>query len=95
MSVLENESQIVVGAKAVRARYEVDLTTSKPATPGGVLMRQFWHAIARSDDLPPGRAIPIRIMSEDYTLYRGHSGKAQVISYRCPHRGAQLFLGRR
>jgi len=93
MSVLENEPRMAAGAKSDQAGDEIDLTTTKPGTPGGIFIRQFWHAIARSDDLAPGRAIPIRIMSEDYTLYRGHGGKAQVIGYRCPHRGAQLFLG--
>src|SRR5256885_4449794 len=32
-------------------------------------------------------------MSEDFALYRGESGQAQVIDYRCPHRGAQMHLG--
>jgi 5,5'-dehydrodivanillate O-demethylase len=32
-------------------------------------------------------------MSENYTLYRGHSGKAQVVAQRCPHRGAMMHLG--
>ena len=56
-------------------------------------MRQFWHAVFRSQDLPAGHAKPIRIMSEDYTLYRGHSGIVQIIAYRCPHRGAPMHLG--
>jgi 5,5'-dehydrodivanillate O-demethylase len=32
-------------------------------------------------------------MGEDFALYRGASGRAQVIAYRCPHRGAQMHLG--
>jgi 5,5'-dehydrodivanillate O-demethylase len=72
---------------------EIDITSTRPGTPGGRFMRQFWLAIHRSEDLPKGRAKPIRIMSEDYTLYRGESGRAQVLDYRCPHRGAQLHLG--
>ena len=77
---------------------DIDLATSAPGTPGGIFMRQFWHPVGRSEDLPKGRAVPIRIMSEDYTLFRGHGngkegGKAQVIAYRCPHRGAQMYLG--
>jgi 5,5'-dehydrodivanillate O-demethylase len=56
-------------------------------------MRQFWIAVERSDDLLAGRAKPIRIMSENYTLYRGKSGRAQVVDSRCPHRGAQMHLG--
>jgi 5,5'-dehydrodivanillate O-demethylase len=71
----------------------VDVATTRPGTPGGTFMRQFWHAIYRSADLPAGHAKPIRIMSEDYALYRGASGKAQVIDYRCPHRRAPMHLG--
>lgn len=56
-------------------------------------MRQFWTAVHRSEDLARGHAKPIRIMGEDYTLFRGESGRAQVFAYRCPHRGALLHLG--
>ncbi len=72
---------------------ELDLALTGPGTPGGAFMRQFWMAVERSEDLKPGQAKPIRIMSEDYALYRGASGQAQVIAYRCPHRGAQMHLG--
>src|SRR5258706_9493399 len=71
----------------------VDITSTRPGTPGGRFMRQFWLAIHRSEDLAKGHARPIRIMSEDYTLYRGEAGRAQVLDYRCPHRGAPLHLG--
>ena len=81
------------GTERTGRRWDVDLSTTKPGTPGGIFMRQFWHAIGRSEDLPAGKAKPIRIMSEDYTLYRGTDGVAQVTAYRCPHRGAQMFLG--
>lgn len=76
-----------------RAPREVDITSTRPGTPGGKFMRRFWIAVHRSEDLAAGHAKPIRIMSEDYTLYRGESGRAQVFDYRCPHRGAQLHLG--
>lgn len=72
---------------------EMDLVRTGPGTPGGKFMRTFWTAVYRSKDLPKRHAKPIRIMSEDYTLYRGESGNAQVIDYRCPHRGAQMHLG--
>lgn len=78
---------------AATARRTPDLATTKPGTPGGIFMRQFWHAVARSDDLAPGRALPLRIMNEDYTLFRGMGGRAQVIAQRCPHRGSLMHLG--
>ena len=45
---------------------ELDLALTGPGTPGGAFMRQFWMAVERSEDLKPGQAKPIRIMSEDY-----------------------------
>src|ERR1041385_7561264 len=72
---------------------EIDLATTLPGTPGGRFMRQFWMPVCRSEDLRTGLAKPIRIMGENYTLYRGQSGRAQVIDYRCPHRGAQMHFG--
>lgn len=76
-----------------RPRTKVDLATTRPGTPGGIFMRRFWHAIAASRELAPGRAIPVRIMNEDYALFRGTSGKVQLFAERCPHRGAQMHLG--
>jgi 5,5'-dehydrodivanillate O-demethylase len=72
---------------------EIDIATTRPGTPGGTFMRQFWMALDNSANLAAGRAKPIRIMSENYTLYRGASGRAQVVDQRCPHRGAMMHLG--
>ena len=75
------------------SRFGVDLATTKPGTPGGVFMRQFWIAVHRSKDIAPGEAKPIRIMSEDFTLYRGATGTIHLIDARCPHRFALMHLG--
>src|SRR5579884_335648 len=74
-------------------RWSPHLALTGPGTPGGRFMRQFWMPVYRAEDLPKGHAKPIRVMSEDFALYRGDSGRAQVIAYRCPHRGAQMHLG--
>ena len=44
-------------------------------------------------DLPAGRAVPLRVMSEDFTLYRGQGGRPHVVGFRCAHRGTQLSTG--
>jgi 5,5'-dehydrodivanillate O-demethylase len=88
MALLESDSRL-----EQNGRYGVDLATTRKGTPGGQFMRQFWIAVHDADLLAPGRAKPIRIMGENYTIYRGQSGEAQVIDYRCPHRGAQMHLG--
>ena len=65
-----HKSKLDTAVTAVRSSETmVDLATTLPGTPGGVFMRQFWHAIHRSEDLLAGQAKPIRIMSENYTLY--------------------------
>ena len=70
-----------------------DLLRTGPGTLAGRYLRSFWQPVYRSQDLPAGKAKPIRIMSEDFTLYRGAGGKAHVVASRCPHRGARLVLG--
>ncbi|HEX3883359.1 MAG TPA: Rieske 2Fe-2S domain-containing protein [Stellaceae bacterium] len=79
-------------------RPEFDLARTGPGTPMGRFMRRFWMPVMRAEDLPAGEARPIRVMSEDFAIYRGHhgpegEGQAQIIDYRCPHRGAQMHLG--
>lgn len=76
-----------------KTRYEIDLATTQAGTPGGIFMRQFWTAVYESNQLPAGRAMPIRIMGHDYVIFRTQSGAAQVMAQRCPHRGAQMHLG--
>ncbi len=71
----------------------IDIARTGPGTPMGRFMRRFWMPVYRAEDLPAGEAKPIRVMGEDFALYRGESGRAQVIDYRCPHRGAQMHLG--
>ncbi len=70
-----------------------DFRLTGPGTLGGRYFRTFWHPVYLAADLPAGKAVPIRIMSEDFTLYRGESGKPQVVAFRCAHRGTQLSTG--
>jgi 5,5'-dehydrodivanillate O-demethylase len=70
-----------------------DLVLTGPGTLAGRYLRMFWHPVHRAEDLKPGEAKPIRIMSEDFTLYRGESGSPHLVDYRCLHRGAQLSAG--
>ena len=44
-----------------------------PGTPGGRYLRRFWTPVAVLDDVKPGRAKRIQIMSEPFTYYRGRA----------------------
>lgn len=64
-----------------------------PGTPAGTLLRRYWHPVAVSDELPAGTARPLRVLGEDFTLYRGEGGRAHVIGSRCAHRATFLHTG--
>lgn len=69
------------------------LYQSAPDTGMGQLLRQFWQPVGVSDRLPKGKALPIRIMCEDLTLYRGHSGTPYLVGGVCAHRRTRLHTG--
>lgn len=64
-----------------------------PGTPGGRYLRLFWQPVLRTADIAPGELKPIRIMGENYTLYRGDSGTLHLCEFACAHRGTQLSTG--
>lgn len=64
-----------------------------PGTPAGRYLRRFWQPVYHGVDLKPGRPVPLRIMGEDFTLYRGESGAVHLVDPRCPHRGTRLHTG--
>jgi 5,5'-dehydrodivanillate O-demethylase len=70
-----------------------DLEAVGPGTPAGRYLRLFWQPIMRASDLPRGRAKPVEMLGEKFTVYRGEDGASHVVAYRCAHRGCPLSLG--
>ena len=64
-----------------------------PKTLAGSYLRHHWQPIYHIADLPRARPVPIRIMSQDFVLYRGEGGATHLLDARCPHRGMQLSSG--
>jgi len=64
-----------------------------PETLAGRYLRRFWQPVACCHELRAGQALPVRILSEDFTLYRGATGTAHLVGNRCAHRGTQLSVG--
>jgi 5,5'-dehydrodivanillate O-demethylase len=64
-----------------------------PGTLAGRYMRMFWQPIYVAGRLKPSRAVPIQVMGEKFTLYRGESGTPYVVEFRCAHRRTQLSVG--
>lgn len=53
----------------------------------------LWHPVALSADVAEA-PVPARLLGEDLVLWRDAQGRAHAWQDRCPHRGAQLSLGR-
>lgn len=72
---------------------EINFVHTGPGTIAGRYLRRFWQPVYVAERLKAGQAMPIRIMGEDFTLYRGESGAPYVVDFRCAHRGTQLSIG--
>ena len=79
--------------QATRTYGPNDFVRTAPDTIMGRYMRLFWQPVFVGRDLPAGRAKPLRIMNEDFAIYRGENGVAQILAPRCAHRCTQLSTG--
>ena len=70
-----------------------DLEPVGPGTPSGRYLRLFWQPVMRLKDLPAGRAKPLEILGEKFTVYRGADGTPHVVGPTCAHRRTPLSIG--
>ncbi len=77
----------------MEVRYE-DFVSVGPGTVAGRYLRSYWQPVYLCENLKPCRPVPIHIMGEHFTLYRGASGKPYIVGPRCAHRGLALSTGR-
>src|ERR1700737_2571981 len=69
------------------------ITRVGKGTPMGELMRQFWFPIYKSEKLPAGgRPQRLRLLGEDFVLFRAADGRVALFAEACPPRGASLAL---
>ncbi len=69
------------------------LSETSAGTPMGEVLRKFWHPIALSKSVAPGKAREVRLLGEDLALYRGQGGQAHLLVNRCAHRLTKLHTG--
>ena len=79
-----------------RLSYE-DLVSTRPGSLAGNFMRRFWHPIHRAEELRPGEAKPIEIMSERFHAlpWREWNTSCRRISLPASRHAAFHRLGRR
>jgi 5,5'-dehydrodivanillate O-demethylase len=66
-----------------------------PGSPGGALLRRYWHPVGTLPDLSDEHSTHfVRILGEDLVLFRDKSGNVGLIADHCAHRGASLLYGR-
>ena len=78
------------------------LTQIGPGTPCGELMRRYWQPAALLDEFDPRfdaamalRPIKaVRLLGQDFVLFRDDSGTWGLLDRDCPHRGADLAYAR-
>ena len=70
-----------------------ELTQIGPGTPMGELLRRYWYPIAFEQDFDSVPSKTVRLLSEDWTLYKTPSGKYGIIGEKCAHRRASLTYG--
>lgn len=69
------------------------LTQTGPGTPAGDFLRRYWWPVAAAADLESEPVLPVRLLSEDLTLFKDTSGNIGLIGDRCAHRAISLAYG--
>lgn len=71
------------------------ITKTGPAAPAGKLMRMYWQPAALMDELDGARPVkPVRLLGENFVLFKDEQGRYGLLDRDCPHRGADLAFGR-
>lgn len=69
------------------------LTRVGPGTPMGELLRRYWYPVAFQKDLDEWPIKKVRLLGEDFALWKTAQGGYGVVQERCPHRSASLVYG--
>ena len=71
------------------------LTQVGAGTPGGELLRRYWHPVAVTSELTDEQPTRfVRILGEDLVLFKDQGGNVGLIQDHCAHRGASMLYGR-
>src|SRR5215472_8048430 len=71
------------------------MTRSGAEMPAGRLLRMYWQPAALVDELQGPRPVrAVRLLGEDFVLFRDPQGDYALIQRHCPHRSADLAYGR-
>jgi len=75
------------------AQQNAELTRVGPGTPMGELLRRYWYPVAFTRQLDEFPVKRVRLLGEDWAVYRTTDGSYGVVEEHCPHRRASLAYG--
>ncbi|KTT14705.1 aromatic ring-hydroxylating dioxygenase subunit alpha [Pseudacidovorax intermedius] len=71
------------------------MTRVAPGKPAGELLRRYWQPVALHEELDGPRPLKaVKLMGQDFVLFRDETGRLGLLDRDCPHRGADLAFGR-
>ncbi len=71
------------------------MTRVGPGTPAGEMLRRYWWPVGFTEEVKAkGPPVRVRLLSEDFVLFRDGSGRLGFLGLHCSHRGASLEYGR-
>ncbi len=71
------------------------ITRVGKGTPTGELLRNYWQPVALVDELSAERPVrAVRLMGQDFVVFKDEQGRYGMLDRDCPHRGADLAAGR-
>ena len=89
-SAIDNEGSAYALAQP---SFDNALASVGKGTPGGELLRRYWHPIAVANEIK-GLPVPVRALGEDLILFKTPRGEFGLVYPRCCHRGTTLYYGK-
>src|SRR5579883_3151919 len=72
------------------------ITRITPDRPAGKLLRRYWQPAALAEELTGSRPVKaVRLLGEDFVLFKDEQGRYGLLDRQCAHRRADLAYGRR
>jgi 5,5'-dehydrodivanillate O-demethylase oxygenase subunit len=71
------------------------MTRIGPETAAGEMLRRYWWPVAFSEEVKSkGAPVKVRLLGEEFVLFRDSSGELGLLDLHCSHRGTSLEFGR-
>lgn len=70
-----------------------ELTKVGPGTPMGELLRCYWYPVCFVRELEDFPVKQVKLLGENFAVYKTPKGEYGISAERCPHRGASMVYG--